>query len=85
MNLQQKRKNIVLIMLFTALFGISMGLWENYKIVWLEGTGFNTTNIATILSLSLMIGGILAVLINIKFPFMQVYIIFKAIYRIILF
>lgn len=67
MNLQQKRKNIVLIMLFTALFGISMGLWENYKIVWLEGTGFNTTNIATILSLSLMIGGILAVLINIKF------------------
>lgn len=67
MDSKLKKRNIIWIMLFVAFFGISMGLWENYKIIWLEGTGFSILNISTILSISLIVGGVFAVVVNVCF------------------
>lgn len=44
-----KSKNKILIML--AIFSISMGLWENFRQLWLEDNSFSAINISNILSI----------------------------------
>ena len=44
-----KSENKILIML--AIFSISMGLWENFRQLWLEDNSFSAINISNILSI----------------------------------
>lgn len=55
-----KSENKILIML--AIFSISMGLWENFRQLWLEDNNFSAINISNILSI-----GTIASVIGIMF------------------
>ncbi len=48
-----KNENQILIML--AFFSISMGLWENFRQLWLQDNGFSVTNISNIISIGTLI------------------------------
>lgn len=48
-----KSENQILVML--AFFSISMGLWENFRQLWLEDNGFSATNISNIISIGTLI------------------------------
>ena len=48
-----KRENQILIML--AFFSISMGLWENFRQLWLQDNNFSATNISNIISIGTLI------------------------------
>ena len=61
-----KGENQILIML--AFFSISMGLWENFRGLWLQDNKFTITNISNIISIGTLISvlGIMFVGKNIK-------------------
>jgi len=61
-----KGENQILIML--AFFSISMGLWENFRGLWLQDNNFTITNISNIISIGTLISvlGIMFVGKNIK-------------------
>ena len=61
-----KSENQILIML--AFFSISMGLWENFRGLWLQDNNFTITNISNIISIGTLISvlGIMFVGKNIK-------------------
>ncbi len=48
-----KSENQILIML--AFFSISMGLWENFRQLWLQANSFTATNISNILSMGTLV------------------------------
>ncbi len=48
-----KSENQILIML--AFFSVSMGLWENFRQLWLQDNGFSATNISNITSIGTLI------------------------------
>lgn len=48
-----KSENKILIML--AIFSISMGLWENFRQLWLEDNSFSAINISNILSIGTIV------------------------------
>ena len=48
-----KSENQILVML--AFFSISMGLWENFRQLWLQDNSFTATNISNILSIGTLI------------------------------
>lgn len=48
-----KSENQILIML--AFFSISMGLWENFRQLWLQDNGFSATDISNIISIGTLI------------------------------
>lgn len=48
-----KSENQILIML--AFFSVSMGLWENFKQLWLQDNGFSVTNITNIISIGTLV------------------------------
>lgn len=48
-----KSENQILIML--AFFSISMGLWENFRQLWLQDNRFSATNISNIISIGTLI------------------------------
>lgn len=53
MQKQLKNENIILIML--AFFSISIGLWGNFRQLWLEDNLFSVSNISNIISLGTLI------------------------------
>lgn len=61
-----KGENQILIML--AFFSISMGLWENFRQLWLQDNNFTVTNISNIIGIGTLISvlGIMFVEKNIK-------------------
>ena len=61
-----KGENQILIML--AFFSISMGLWENFRQLWLQDNNFTITNISNIIGIGTLISvlGIMFVEKNIK-------------------
>lgn len=61
-----KSENQILIML--AFFSISMGLWENFRQLWLQDNNFTVTDISNIISIGTLISvlGIMFVGKNIK-------------------
>ena len=61
-----KSENQILIML--AFFSISMGLWENFRQLWLQDNNFSATNISNIISIGTLVSvlGILFVGKHIK-------------------
>ena len=52
-----KTENQILIML--AFFSISVGLWENFRQLWLQDNNFAITNISNILSIGTFISVII--------------------------
>ena len=48
-----KSENQILIML--AFFSISIGLWENFRQLWLQDNGFSATNISNIISIGTLV------------------------------
>lgn len=48
-----KIENYILIML--AFFSVSMGLWENFRQLWLQDNNFTVTNISNIISIGTLI------------------------------
>ena len=48
-----KSENQILIML--AFFSISMGLWENFRQLWLQDNSFSAINISNIISIGTLI------------------------------
>ncbi len=52
-NIWNKKDNQILIML--AFFSISIGLWGNFRQLWLQDNGFSISQITTILSVGTFI------------------------------
>lgn len=84
-----KDENKILIML--AFFSISIGLWENFKQLWLQSNSFNISQIGTILSIASMVSAVCVFIIstrielkNIK-KFISVTLIMKILTMILLF
>ena len=84
-----KDENKILIML--AFFSISIGLWENFKQLWLQSNSFNISQIGTILSMASMVSAVCIFIIstrielkNIK-KFISVTLIMKILTMILLF
>lgn len=59
-----KSKNQILIML--ALFSISVGLWENFRQLWLQANNFNISQISTTLSMASLVSAICIFMTSIK-------------------
>ena len=57
-----KKENQILIML--AFFSISVGLWGNFRQLWLQDNKFSVTNISNILSIGTLISVIIIGLIG---------------------
>lgn len=57
-----KNENQILIML--ALFSVSVGLWGNFRQLWLQDNNFSVTNISNILSIGTLISVIIIGLIG---------------------
>lgn len=57
-----KEENKILIML--AFFSISVGLWENFRQLWMQDNNFTVTNISNILSIGTFISCIIIALIG---------------------
>ena len=57
-----KDENKILIML--AFFSISIGLWENFKQLWLQSNSFNISQIGTILSIASMVSAVCIFIIS---------------------
>ena len=84
-----KDENKILIML--AFLSISIGLWENFKQLWLQSNSFNISQIGTILSIASMVSAVCIFIIstrielkNIK-KFISVTLIMKILTMILLF
>ena len=57
-----KEENKILIML--AFFSISVGLWGNFRQLWMQDNNFTVTNISNILSIGKLISCIIIELIG---------------------
>ena len=57
-----KEENKILIML--AFFSISVGLWGNFRQLWMQDNNFTVTNISNILSIGTFISCIFIALIG---------------------
>lgn len=84
-----KDENKILTML--AFFSISIGLWENFKQLWLQSNSFNISQIGTILSIASMVSAVCIFIIstrielkNIK-KFISVTLIMKILTMLLLF
>lgn len=51
-------------MTMLAFFSISIGLWENFRQLWLQGNGFSATDVSNIISFGTIIGAIGVVLVG---------------------
>lgn len=52
------------IMAMLAFFSISIGLWENFRQLWLQSNGFSATDVSNIISLGTVIGAFGVVLVG---------------------
>lgn len=55
-------ENILIIVL--ALMSFSIGIWSNYRQLWLENNGFSVTSISRILSVALICSAVIAFIIS---------------------
>lgn len=57
-------------MTMLAFFSISIGLWENFRQLWLQGNGFSATEVSNIISIGTVVGAIGVVFVGkfIKMP-----------------
>lgn len=52
------------IMTMLAFFSISIGLWENFRQLWLQGNGFSATEVSNVISMGTIIGAFGVVLVG---------------------
>lgn len=57
-----KEEDILIIVL--ALMSFSIGIWSNYRQIWLEKNGFNISQISRILSIALICSAVIAFIIS---------------------
>ena len=57
-----KNENQILIML--AFFSVSVGLWGNFRQLWLQANNFTVTNISNVLSIGTLISVIVIAFIG---------------------
>ena len=76
-----KKENQILIML--AFFSISMGLWENFRQLWLQDNNFSATYISNIISIGTLVSvlGILLVGKYLKLEKLKVFVSFSLIIK----
>lgn len=76
-----KIENYILIML--AFFSISIGLWENFRQLWLQDNNFTATNISNIISIGTIISviGIFFIGKNVKLYRLKSFIIYSLIIK----
>ena len=61
------KRQIQLIFGFIITFSLSLGMWEEYKSVWLEANGLSISNLSLIMSGSLFATAVIAVLLSFIF------------------
>ena len=61
-----KNKNLKYIFLMIIFFSISLGLWNNFRLLWLEENGFTTSEIGKLMSLASFFGCISILFISLK-------------------
>ena len=82
-NKIKKQENILMIIL--ALMSFAIGIWENYRQLWLESIGFNIVNISRIYSIALICSSIISFVISILSSKLKIknIIILSTVFRII--
>ena len=60
-----KKRNENSLMIILALMSFAIGIWENYRQLWLESIGFNIVNISRIYSVALICSSIISFIISI--------------------
>lgn len=61
-----KNKNLKYIFLMIIFFSISFGLWNNFRLLWLEDNGLSSNEISKIMSLATFFGAISIIFISLK-------------------
>lgn len=61
------RRQLFLIFMFIAFYGVALGIWENYKSDWLEQHGFSISNLSLIISSGLLVAAALSMAIALVF------------------
>lgn len=81
--MKNKNENQILIML--AFFSISIGLWENFRQLWLECNNYTATNISNVISIGTLLSvlGILLVGENIKLKKLKTFVTYSLIIKFI--
>lgn len=59
---QKRIERQILTML--AFFSISIGLWENFRQLWLQGNGFSAADVSVVISIGTVVGAIGALLVG---------------------
>ena len=63
--IDNKRKKENILMMILALMSFAIGIWENYRQLWLESIGFDIVNISRIYSIALICSSIISFVISI--------------------
>ena len=64
MILKKKISNENLLMIVLAFMSFSIGIWSNYRQLWLENNGFNITDISKILSVALICSSLISLIMS---------------------
>ncbi len=59
-----KEKNEKILMIILAILSFAIGIWENYRQLWLDSMGFNIVNISRIYSIALICSAIISFVIS---------------------
>lgn len=61
-----KNKNLKYIFIMIIFFSISFGLWNNFRLLWLEENNLNPSEISRVMSLATFFGAISIIFISLK-------------------
>lgn len=61
---QRQKKNIRLIFLYLAFYGLSNGVWSDFAQVWLNEQGITISNIGIIIACATFVAGIIVILLT---------------------
>ncbi len=64
---KNNKRDIKLIFIFLSILSLSIGIWENYKSIWLEINNINISNISLIISASLIATSFISIALIIIF------------------
>ena len=60
----QRKKNIRLIFLYLAFYGLSIGVWSDFAQVWLNEQGITISNIGLIIACATFVAGIIIIVLT---------------------
>ena len=64
MKKEAKKTNENILMIVLAFMSFSVGVWSNYRQLWLQEAGFNVTEISKILSVALVCSSIICLIMT---------------------